>query len=277
MGRASAGAVPMKSFARVPERSPCQALQPPPTRKSCCIRIPSQIINDPDPSLYDQRLVFETGGAPTFNSPDIDTVDVWPLRPIDNLLIKCRNLSADASANQTRVDLSWSNWGIGLPRNPIGSTFVNLARAGFPGSEQSVSVPLPSAAKAAGLYGIFVNLFHPYDRDNTNNQGEQTLDGFQTSTGRAKTFVVPVQNPTGSIQTFNLTAGPAPIAPWVNIVPAAFTLGAGAQQNVLVSVNVPAAIPPSPPGTLISATVDVLATMSGAYLGGISIAILFDA
>jgi hypothetical protein len=88
---------------------------------------------------------------------------------------------------------------------------------------------------------------------------------------------VPVRNPTGAAATIALSAGPAPVAPWVTVVPAAFTLGAGAQQNVMVSINVPAAIPPSPPGTLISATVDILATIAGGYLGGVSFVILFDA
>lgn len=264
------------SFAVAVPRSLCQRLVPS-LRPSCCIRVPSQIIHDPDPAIYDQQLVFESGGAPTFNSPDIDTVDVWPVRPIDNLRITCRNLSADSSANQTRVDLSWSAWGIGMPRQSIGSAFVNLARSGFSGSEGTISWPLPPVVNAAGLYGIFVSLFHPYDTNPANNQGEQTVDGFQTSTGRSKTFVVPVRNPNNSAQTISLSAGPAPVIPWVNIVPSVLTLGAGAQQNVMVSVSVPAAIPPSPPGTLISATVDVLATIGGAYLGGISIIILFDA
>jgi hypothetical protein len=260
------------------ERSICDALRRPlPARESCCIRVPSQIIHDPDPAIYDQRLVLESGGAPTFNSPDVSTVDIWPLRPIDNLTATVRNLSADASANQTRVDWSWSVWGIGMPRQAIGSSFADLARAGFAGSEQTLSWPLPPALKAAGRYGIFVNLIHPYDRDDTNNQGEQTLDGFQTSTGRVKTFVVPVLNPTGSTHTIALTAGPPAMLPWVTIAPATFTLGGGAQLDTMVSVDVPSAIPPSPPGTLISATVDVLATIDGAYLGGISIAILFDA
>jgi hypothetical protein len=257
-------------------RSICGKLVPRP-RTSCCIRVPSQIIHDPDPSIYDQRLIFEGGGMPTFNSPDIETVDLWPVRPIDNLTATVRNLSADSSANQTRVDLSWSAWGIGMPRIPILSSFVDLARAGFPGSEQTLLWPLPPALNAAGRYGIFVNVIHPYDRDPNNNQGEQTVDGFQTSTGRSKSFVVPVRNPASSTQLISLTAGPAPVVPWVTIVPSVLTLGAGAQQNVMVSVNVPAAIPASPPGTLISASVDVLATIGGTYLGGIDIAILFDA
>jgi len=239
--------------------------------------VPSQIVHDPDPAIYDQKLIYQTGGAPSFNSPDLNTVDLWPLRPIDNLTATVRNLSSEASANQTRIDLSWSVWGIGMAHQPIGSSFVDLARAGFSGSEQTISWPLPPALKAASRYGIFVDVLHPYDKDTSNNHGEQTLDGFQTSAGRSKTFVVPVRNPTSSVQTIMLSAGPAPIASWVTVVPATFTLGAGAQHNVMVSVHVPAAIPPSPPGTLISATVDVLATMGGAFLGGISIVIQFDA
>jgi len=255
--------------------SPCNVRRPFP--KDCCIKVPKEIVHDPDPSTYDQQLLFSTGGAPTFNSPDIDTVDLWPLVPIPNLTATVRNLSTEASANQTRVDVAWSPWGIGLPRTTIATSFVDLPRAGFPGAEQTLSWPTPPALLSAVLFGLFITVIHPYDTDPYNNQGEQTLDAFQTSTGRNKTFVVPVRNPTGATQTIQLSAGPASVAPWVNVVPSIFTLGAGAQQNVMVSVDVPPAIPPSPPGTFISATVDVLATIGGAYLGGISIAILFDA
>jgi hypothetical protein len=255
--------------------SPCSVR--PPLPKGCCIRVPKEIVHDPDPSTYDQQLLFSAGIAPSFNSPDINTVDIWPLVPIPNLTATIRNLSTEASANQTRVDISWSPWGIGLPRTVIATSFVDLARSGFPGSEQTLSWPLPPAMKAASLFGFFVSVIHPYDSDPRNNQGEQTLDGFQTSAGRSKTFVVPVRNPTGAAQTITLSAGPAPVASWVTVVPATFTLGGGAQQNVMVSIDVPAAIPPSPPGTQISATVDILATIGGSYLGGVGFVILFDA
>lgn len=254
----------------------CESLRPTP-RKDCCIGVPKEIVHDPDPSIYDQKLAFLSGVAPTFNNPDIDTVHLWPLTPIENLAATIRNLSTEASANQTRVDISWSAFGIGLPRSPIATSFVDLARAGFSGSAQTLSWPLPPALKAARVFGFFVTVIHPYDSNPNNNQGEQTLDAFQTSTGRSKTFVVPVRNPTGSTQTIHLTAGPAPVAPWVHVVPATLTLGPGAQQNVMVSIDVPASVPASPPGTLISANVDVLATIGGAYLGGVTIAILFDA
>jgi hypothetical protein len=257
------------------ERSLCDFR--PRLRKSCCIRIPEEIIHDPDPAIYDQELLFHSGSLPSFNSPDINTVHIWPIAPIDTLTATVRNLSAEASANQTRADISWSKWGIGMPRTMVGSLFIDLARAGFPGSEATVTLPTPAAVIDSARYGIFVDIFHPYDTNNNNNHGEQTIDGFQTSQGRNKSFVVPVRNPTGATQTINLIAGPPPIVPWVNIVPATFTLGAGAQNNVMVSIAVPGAIPPSPPGTLISATVDVLATIGGSYLGGVSLLILFDA
>jgi hypothetical protein len=266
----------MGTTAEVTKVRLCDKLRPR-RRRTCCIRVNSTIVLDPDPEIYDQQLIFQTGGAPTFDSPDIETVHLWPVSPIADLSITVRNLSAKASANQTRVDLSWSAWGIGMPQTPIGTTFIDLARAGFPGSEQTFSWPTPPVVAAAGLYGIFVTLSHPYDSDPHNNQGEQTVDGFQTSKGRSKKFVVPVRNPTGSTQTIELSAGPAQVTPWVTIVPSTLTLAAGAQQNVMVSVDVPASIPASPPGTLISAGVDVLATIGGQYLGGINIAILFDA
>lgn len=264
----------MQSLPSIKDRSICNLR--PRLRRSCCIRVPEEIIRDPDPAIYDQRQIFESGGAPSFNSPDINTVTLWPIRPIENLSASVRNLSPDASANQTRIDLSWSVWGIGMPRQPIGSTFVDLARAGFAGSEKQLSWPLPPALEAAQRYGVFIRILHPYDRDTTNNEGEQTFDGFQTSQGRSQSFIVPVRNPTGTAQTISLLAGPAPVAPWVTIVPASITLGGGAQTNVMVSINVPGGIPASAPGVLVSATVDVLALLGGAYLGGVSIGILFD-
>lgn len=265
----------MANVALLSDRTICGARPAP--RNGCCLQVPAKIVHHPDPSIYDPQLVYETGGAPTFNSPDIDTVHLWPVQPIDTFTITVRNLSTEASANQTRIDLSWSAWGIGMARTALGSAFVNLARSGFPGSELTIDWPNPPAVKAAGLYGFFVDIVHPYDSNPENNHGEQTVDGFQTSKGRSQKFIVPVRNPTSSAQTINLSVGPAQVVPWVKVVPSSVTLGAGAQQNVMVAIDVPASIPASPPGTLISASVDVLATIGGAFLGGVNIAILFDA
>jgi hypothetical protein len=261
-----------------PARTPCRVLRRPArVRPTCCIHLPPDVVRDPDPGLYDAREVFESGGAPTFNSPDINTVGLWPVKPLFPLRCVVRNLSPDASANQTRVDLAWSAWGIGQPRMPISSVFIDLARAGFPFSERELQWPTPAALAAAGRYGVFVDVLHPYDRNPRNNRGEQTVDGFRTSTGRQHAFDVPVRNPTGAAGTVSLAAGPAAVAPWVTVSPSSFALAPGAHQDVKVTVTVPASVPPSPPGTMISATVDVLATLDGAYLGGVSLVILFDA
>lgn len=251
--------------------------QPAPVPSDCCTKVPAPIVHDPDPETYTQSQIAATGALPTFNSPDITTVDVWPLRPFNPIQATVRNLSSDASANQTRVDFLWSPWGIGMPRTNFGTTFVDLARAGFAGSEQTVTMPLPADAIATGgIYGIFVQLSHPYDSDTRNNSGEQTLDGFTTDNGRSHNFTLPVRNPTGATQPVDFVVGPPAVAPWANIVPSALTLAPGAQQTVNVQIAVPSSIPVSPAGTSISYTVDIMATLGGSYLGGVSIVILVD-
>lgn len=254
----------------------CHQLVPRPRteRRGCCIHVPPDIVKDPDPATYDQRLELAAGRLPSFNSPDIDTVHVWPIRPINTLDITVRNLSADASANGTRVDVSWSPWGIGMPRQAIASSFVNLPRAGFPGSQQRVQIPTPAAVIEAGRYGIFATVHHPYDRDLTNNAGEQTLDGFATSETRSKQFVIPVRNPSAAAGNIQLQVSPNT---WgASIVPNSLVLGAGAQQDTQFSVSVPAGVPPSPAGTLITQSFEISAFLNGTLIGGVAIIVLVD-
>jgi hypothetical protein len=240
--------------------------------------VPAAIIHDPDPETYTQSLIAGGGSLPTFNSPDVDTVDVWPIVPLDPVDFTIRNLSTEASANQTRVDVSWSPWGIGMPRSLLGTVVADLPRAGFPGSEQKFSLPLTSSAKAAGIYGAFVQIYHPYDSNTRNNSGEQTLNGFTTkSSGRAKDFPLPVRNPSFTTQTINFVVGPPTVASWVTLTPSTLTLGPGVQGSATIHIAIPGAVPVSPPGTEISFIVDIMAVMGGAYLGGVSIAILIDA
>lgn len=255
----------------------CRALHtPPPLKSSCCIRIPAEIVKDPDPATYDAERLFASGVAPTFNSPDINTVHLWPVKPLDILTTTIRNVSPDAAAQRTRVDLAWSPFGIGLETLPIASTFVDLARAGTPASEQTLSWPTPPALIAAGRYGVFLELHHPFDRDRTNNRGQQTVDGMQTSQGRSRTFIIPVRNPHSDVRTIALSISPSPFAAWATLAPAAFTLAGGAQKDVAVKIDVPVGLPVSPPGTLISATIDVMAQSSGTLIGGVSLIILLD-
>jgi hypothetical protein len=248
----------------------------PPGRPAGCIPIRSDQVKDPDPATYCQSLVAATGGWPTFNSPDLETVYVWPVRPIDDLTITVRNLSNEASAAQTRVSMSWSEWGIGLPRQQISSGHVDLARSGFSGSEQKISLATPPALKAAGRFGIFAEVVHPYDRDRTNNSGEQTVDGFRTSAGRSQQFVIPIRNPTSVAARIDLRAGPSAVAGWATLAPASVVLNPGAQTNVVATITVPAGVPAAP-AILIGATIDILARIGGQLIGGVSILIGLDA
>jgi hypothetical protein len=245
-------------------------------RRSCCIRLPDEIVKDPDPSTFDAELAFASGASPTFNSPDINTINLWPIAPIDAIDAIVRNLSPDASAQRTRVDVSWTPFGIGLQRIPIFSSFVDLAKAGSGGSEQQLSWPTPTAMKATGRFSVFVDIAHPYDRDLLNNRGQQTVDGLQTSAGRSKTFTFPVRNPSSSPQSISLSIVPSPEAVWATVSPATLSLAGGAQQNVTVKITVPTSVPASPAGTLITATIDLIAIAAGRLVGGISFLILVD-
>jgi hypothetical protein len=160
-------------------------------------------------------------------------------------------------------------------RQPIGSAFVDLARSGFPGSERTVQIATPTQVMQANRYGIFASIVHPYDRNVTNNAGEQTIDGFATSEGRNKQFIIPIRNPTGSVA--NIQLGISPNIWGAQIVPNTLTLGPGAQQNTQFYVAVPAAVPPSPPGTIITQTFEIMALLNGAFLGGVAILVLVDA
>jgi hypothetical protein len=261
-----------------PLRSLCRALDnPPPLASDCCVRLPPEIVKDPDPATYDAQRVLASGLAPSFNSPDITTVSIWPMRPNEQISAVVRNLSSEAAATRTRVDLSWSPFGIGLPRTPIASSFVDLARAGSFGSEQTLSWPTPPVVVAANRYAIFVDISHPYDRDPNNNSGQQTVEGMLTSAGRAQRFLVPVRNPLATPQTVNLTLSPAIPASWANVSPTVVTLAPGARQNVVVEIVVPASVPPSPAGTVVTETLELLAVAGGVLLGGVAFLILVDA
>jgi hypothetical protein len=258
-------------------RQPLSSLcGPPPFRRSCCIRVPDEIVRDPDPSTFDAGLAFASGASPTFNSPDINTINLWPVGPIDAIDATVRNLSPDAAAHRARVDVSWTPFGIGLQRTPIFSSFADLAKAGIAGSEQKLSWPTPPAMKAAGRFSVFVDIAHPYDRDLLNNHGQQTVDGLQTSGGRSRTFTFPVRNPSPSAQTISMSFVPSPQAGWATVSPATLALAGGAQQDVTVKITVPTSVPASPAGTLITATLDLVATAAGRLVGGISFLVLVD-
>ncbi len=254
-------------------RSLCGLLGIPPRgKRDCCVPLDNVDVRKPDPSTYDQARLLSEGFPITFNSPDIDTINFWPVRPIPELHVRLRNLSTEVPAAATRVDMAWSRWGVGQVRSPIGSIAVDLAS----GAEGAVKLATPPALMTEKRFSFFVKVFHPHDKDANNNTGEQTIDGMRTSEGRARSFTFPVRNPGPGAGTINLQILPGAAAPWTTLSDSNFALAPGAETNVSLSISVPAAVPNSPPGTLVTTMVDVLATLNGAYLGGINIFILID-
>jgi hypothetical protein len=254
----------------------CEGLRPiPPKRKkSPCVPIPSKIVKNPDPAIYDQYLEFKNDRPFSFNSPDIDTVNIWPVTPIPKIRVTVRNLSNETSAINTRINVSWSPWGIGLERKQLGSTTVNLSRAGKGGSEVSVFLTTPEEVIEAKRYGIFVDVVHPFDKNASNNHGEQTVDGFATSEKREGVFIIPVRNSSSFMVNIDLHVRPEK---WdATVTPSSLILSPGAQENVMFSVKVPSSIPPPNTGISITETFEVYATIGNELLGGVSILVLID-
>ena len=255
----------------------CNAFRPAPPPASNCVRAPSDILKLPDPAIYDQTLEIAQGRAPTWDSPDIFTHDVDPLRPLDQIRVILRNNSPDASAFNTQVQVAWSEFGIGMPRVPIGAVRVDLARAGFPGSTKDAFIPPPPAARAQVKFGVFVSIDHPYDRDRTNNKGEQALDVKHTrDVGPNPTFEFPLRNSfadpieitllVNNPQNWFFTALVATVAPL-----SPFFLNPGETRSVSVNIAVPTG---TPPGTL--GTFSVYATTPLGLLGGVALVVIVD-
>ncbi len=95
------------------------------------IRYPaSQIVLDtpperPDHAIYSQREMFEAGGTPTWDNPDIR----WDEDDRSVLHVKIRNYSGivPATGDWIHCDLASSRQnGIGLPRSCVSSQKVNV-------------------------------------------------------------------------------------------------------------------------------------------------------
>lgn len=254
----------------------CSRLVPKPNygRRKNCLTIPQEIVREPDPSTYSQQLELANGQFPQFNSPDISTVKIWPINPINEIEILVRNLSSEASAYKTHVGVEWSPWGIGMPRQQIGTIVTQLARLGDNGSEQKLLIPTPPAVKDAGLFGIFTTVSHPYDKDQSNNQGMQMVDGFQTSVQRHAQFVFPVRNPSSTSASINVLLNSSD---WgATVMPSTFTLNSGQQQDVTLVIQVPDTVHAAGEPPNISREFNVMAMAGQQLIGGLCIMVQVD-
>jgi hypothetical protein len=239
----------------------CRGFQAPPRRPSNCVAAPEPIIKKPDPAIYDQSLVLSQGGVPSWDSPDLFTHDFPGFTPLTHIDALVHNLSTEASACNVQVEFAWSPFGIGLDHTVIGAVSVNVGR----GATEKVVIPSSAEMRAAVRFNVFVTLRHPYDKDLTNNQGEQGFDLQNTaSVGRAMQFQFPLRNRFSTATDVTLLVDPVQ---WgVTITPANVFLNAGAQTNVSVTLSIPVT---EPSGT--SVLFSVYAVTPLGLLGGVGL------
>ena len=156
---------------------------PPPNRRErpadCCFA-PTTDPRRPDPAIYSQREILQRGLPTrlTWNSPDINTNWVQPMRLTPDAVIFVRNLSAVASAANVRVDVFVYRFGIGFPREQIGGALLSIA----PAAQATINAPFPQRIiSGEQRVGIEVQVTHPTDSDAGNNVGHQAFEWVSTS------------------------------------------------------------------------------------------------
>lgn len=179
----------------------CPRLKQRSERGGCCVRV-NIPIERPDPATYSQAERFAAGVQPTWNSPDITTNVVGAAKLLPEARVTVRNNSSSATAVNVAVHCAISRFGVGFPRNAIGTTVTTLA----PSQQRTLLVPLPQAVlQGEQRVGFHVQLEHPGDSVLINNQGAQIIDAFATSAqGRTINTNFLVRNPLNTAQAVAL-------------------------------------------------------------------------
>ncbi len=118
------------------------------------------------------------GSVPTWDNPDMVTNSIKPWELLPEALISIRNRSATASAVNAMVHLFTSDFGIGMPRDPLSTKVVSLV----PSQQVQLSFPLSQAILAGDRrVGFHVLIEHPNDQQPINNRGSHIVSGLYTS------------------------------------------------------------------------------------------------
>ena len=196
--------------------------------------------NRPDPAIYSQAPVLATAGAATWDNPDIVVYATPQLVGgewretqwiLNNALVSVHNHSMKAAAINTRVDVSYGPVGIGMPKKPLMSQMISLAAGGM----QQLSIPIPPAvlSQPEQALALFVDLYHPFDSDTTNDHGESSSVITLVGAGIGAGTSFDLGNTTNSPITYNLTAEPNTVQADVEF--AQVTVAPGATQSVIVA------------------------------------------
>lgn len=247
--------------------------RPRPKRPHCKCISTDQPPKRPDPAIYSQLQRLSQGLATSWESPDVWTNfwDDW--RFMDNVRVRVRNLSNEASAVNTLVQVDWAVFGIDTPFSSLGGQMVHL---GFAPDEQNLYFPISDELRALGNnVSIRVKISHPHDKEPDNNLGFQAIHGVQTSKdGRSPSMTFAVVNSSTVAETINLVVLANDIG--ATVTPASRAFAPGEQITATLSTNIPAAIVPPAGGFILKDATVVGYDSSGRVLGGVTLLVRVD-
>lgn len=197
-------------------------------------------ISKPDIRIYSQSEIWNAGGSPTWDSPDIwtyrwttgDNRKIWPDNKIQ---AQIQNLSSVGTALGTIVHCDISSYGIGTPRTRLSSQVVNIR----PSASARLFFPLPQdIIDSQEFLGAHITAVLPGDINQANNQGSQTVRGsFSSVAGREQTVKFPIANWLARDLVLTFEAMPNNLS--AVVTPQGATLAPGEQITAELSLKVP--------------------------------------
>jgi hypothetical protein len=244
-----------------------------PRRPRCrCINVHDTPIDTPDLAIYSQSEQITIGAIPTWDSPDIITNDLRPLRLRTEAEVTIRNLSTTTSAVNALVHFYTSPFGIGMrPELRI----TRIASLG-PADQVTLLFPFPQAVLAGDpRIGVYVTIVHPTDRNTLNNSGAQVVDGAYTSeSGRSFDVGIPILNDSVLARDIQLSVQPTDLL--ASVTPSTQAFAPSEQIIANLHIDVPGALIGTP-GNEIDRAVTVLArTAEGEVIGGVTRIVRID-
>jgi hypothetical protein len=254
-------------------RSWCQASSNSSGRDCCCVTVDGPPPIRPDLAIYSQDEQIALGVAPTWNSPDMVTNMMNPLRLLPEIGVAVKNLSLRAAAINGQVSLYISEFGLGMPQSLVSSQVINLG----PSQQALLQFPLSQSvlAQADQRIGTYVRIDHPYDSTPNNNSGAQLIAEASTRVmGRAFSVTFPVRNPLDSPQQITLDVLPNALG--AAITPAVRAFAPQEQIVATLAIQVPAATHGAP-GAEVQSDVTVIARgAAGELIGGLTYLVWID-
>jgi hypothetical protein len=256
----------------------CRPRRMPFAGHSCCLT-PDTPPKTPDPAIYSQREQLSLGNEPSWNNRSFNQ-DILALSYNPRMLpvgtdFWVGNRSPEVAAVGVLVSVSYSSFGIGLERRPLGSSVIGIR----PGRRESVFMLYPPTLlpELGHLPALFVHIEHPLDENLISNDGEHAVQLYRTSeAGRTLNLQFPVRNDAPAARQISLAVLTNDLGAAVS--PTNRLFAPFEQVNATLNVVVPATIvgsvnDPFPP----QRTVTVMGqTADGQLVGGVSYIIRID-